>query len=220
MSGKSTYTLFIFDFDGTLGDTSDCVVASFQGALKQNNLPVADRQEIVHYMGISLPEVFKRLTNHQHNDEQYGKLVDNYRSLYRTYLTQKTKAFPYTKEILKHIKDNGGMCTIATSKKTEFATLSCEFLELHPYIDLYIGDDKVQNKKPHPEMIEYTLSHLNVDPKNALMIGDATTDIEMGKAAGIDTMAVTWGAHSREALAALQPDYTIDNMRQLTEFIM
>jgi phosphoglycolate phosphatase-like HAD superfamily hydrolase len=46
---KKTYKLFIFDFDGTLGDTKECVVASFQKALVDNNLPVASRENIIHY---------------------------------------------------------------------------------------------------------------------------------------------------------------------------
>lgn len=214
---KRTYKLFIFDFDGTLGDTSECVVTSFQDALKKNNLSVADRQEIIQHMGISLPEVFKKLTQHQYGEEMYDTLVNDYRTFYRVYLTQKTKIFPHVKDTLAYIKTKGGKISIATSKKTEFAKLSCEFLGIDQYIDLYIGDDKVHNKKPHPEMLEHTVKELFIDPTNAVMVGDATTDIEMGKRFGITTIAVTWGAHTREALEAARPDFIVDSAVQLED---
>lgn len=222
MSGKQSnkkYKLFIFDFDGTLGDTSECVVASFQGALRDNKLPVADEKDIVHLMGISLPAVFQRLTNNTLSNEMYDKLVHDYRQLYRVNLTKKTRSFPGVNTALQHIKANNGLCSIATSKKTEFAKLSCDYLKIDPFIDLYIGDDKVTNKKPHPEMLEYTLKELGVHKDDAAMIGDATTDIEMGNAIGMDTIAVTWGAHSVDMLKRAGPLYVISSADELRAFI-
>lgn len=213
------YKLFVFDFDGTLGDTGECVVASFQGALKQNQLQQASREEIIHRMGLSLPQVFRSLTEEAYDDETYDKLVTDYRSLYRTYLTEKTKSFPGVKETLKYIKEMGALCSIATSKKTEFAELSCKYLDLDPFIDLYIGDDKVKNKKPDPEMLQNTLEYFDgITIDEAVMIGDATTDIVMGKAINMDTIAVTWGAHTRDALAESEPTYIVSRAEDLKAF--
>lgn len=214
------YRLFVFDFDGTLGDTGDCVVASFQGALEQNQLQQASREKIIHHMGLSLPQVFRSLTNEAYDNEIYDKLVADYRNLYRKYLTEKTKSFPGIKEALKHIKEMGGLCSIATSKKTEFAELSCKHLGLDPFIDLYIGDDKVKNKKPDPEMLHDTLDHFDgIAVDQAVMIGDATTDIIMGKAINMDTIAVTWGAHTRDALTEAEPTYIINHAKDLQTFV-
>lgn len=219
MDGSKKYKLFIFDFDGTLGDTSECVIASFQGALKGNELPVAAEEDIVHLMGISLPAVFRQLTGDALGDDMYDKLVHDYRELYRGNLTKKTRAFPGVNATLQHIKASDGLCSIATSKKTEFAKLSCDYLKIDPFIDLYIGDDKVTNKKPHPEMLEYTLRELGVHKDDAVMIGDATTDIEMGKAIGMDTIAVTWGAHSVDMLKSADPLHIIHSAEELKAFI-
>jgi phosphoglycolate phosphatase-like HAD superfamily hydrolase len=90
---KKSYKLFIFDFDGTLGDTKVCVAASFQEALRKNDLPIVNRKKIIHYMGISLKEVFKKLTNNKYNDELYEKLVNDYRIFYRDFLTKKPSFF-------------------------------------------------------------------------------------------------------------------------------
>lgn len=216
---KKSYKLFIFDFDGTLGDTKECVVASFQEALLQNNIPIIERSKIIYNMGLSLKEVFKKLTNEKFDDELYEKLVKDYRTFYRDFLTKKTLIFPEVVQTLKELKRKNVILSIATSKKTEFARLSCEYLHIDKYFDLYIGDDMVTQKKPNPEMLLYTLKKLDIDYKDAVMIGDSTFDMEMGKAINMDTIAVTWGAHSKELLQQASPAYIIDRFSELTKFI-
>lgn len=213
------YKLFIFDFDGTLGDTKECVVAAFQGALTANNFKKTSREKIIRLMGISLKDVFRELVSEELSDEMYEKLVADYRNLYRTFLTKKTLIFPGVKATLERMKDKGVMCSIVTSKKTEFAKLSCEHLGIYSYFDLLIGDDMVQNKKPHPEMLETTLEKLHVNKDDAVMIGDSTYDIEMGNAIGMDTIAVTWGAHSEKELLSTRPLHIINSFVELEKFI-
>ncbi len=216
---NKTYKLFIFDFDGTLGDTKECVVASFQKALEENNLPSIKREQIIHYMGLSLKEAFKKLVKKRLDEATYDKLVADYRKHYREFLTQKTLIFPEVAETLKKLKANGVLCTIATSKKTEFVKLSSQYLKIDPYFDLFIGDDLVTQKKPHPEMLLHTLEKLQVDVNDAVMIGDSTFDIQMGNAINMDTIAVTWGAHSQELLQQENPTYMIHNFSELITFM-
>ncbi len=216
---SKTYKLFIFDFDGTLGDTKECVVSSFQQTLLKNNLPVADREQIIHYMGLSLKQVFEKLTKIPANESFYDQLVTDYRTFYRDFLTKKTLIFPEVAKTLKEMKTKNVFCSIATSKKTEFAMLSCKFLKIDNYFDLYIGDDKVSQKKPHPEMLLHTLDKLKIDKAEAVMIGDSTFDIEMGNAINMDTIAVTWGVHSENLLRLSKPTLVIHKFSDLLHFV-
>jgi phosphoglycolate phosphatase-like HAD superfamily hydrolase len=77
----------------------------------------------------------------------------------------------------------------------------------------------VTKKKPNPEMLLITLEKLGVEHGNAVMIGDSTFDIEMGRAIDMDTIAVTWGAHTKEMLRQSSPTYMIDNFSELIRFI-
>ncbi len=77
----------------------------------------------------------------------------------------------------------------------------------------------VTQKKPNPEMLLITLKKLRVDYRDAVMIGDTTFDIEMGKAINMDTIAVTWGAHTKEMLQQSGPTYMIDSFSELLRFI-
>jgi phosphoglycolate phosphatase len=104
---------------------------------------------------------------------------------------------------------------VATSKNTEFAVLSSQHLGIDRYIDLVVGDDKVTYKKPHPEMLHLILSHLHIDTSQAAMIGDAVTGIQMGNAAGMDTIAVTWGAHPEALLRAAHPTRIVHQLSDL-----
>jgi phosphoglycolate phosphatase len=213
-----TYQLFVFDFDGTVADSAECIVASFAGALERNRLPPVDPALIVHYMGLSLSGVFRELTGNIHDDARIHQLVADYRNIYQTLLPEKTYAFPGIADTLKHLTAAGAVCTIATSKTTEAAIDSARHLGIDGHFTLCIGDDLVTNKKPHPEMLERTLAEIGIPAAAAVMIGDATTDIDMGNAMGIDTIAVTWGAHPVDRLRAAKPTHVIDAAAQLHRF--
>ncbi|KZM75374.1 HAD family hydrolase [Nocardia terpenica] len=214
----TTYQLFVFDFDGTLADSGECVVASFAGSLERNGLPPVEPRRIVENMGRSLPEVFRDLTGGIHDDARYERLVADYRDLYWKFLPEKTRAFPGIRDALEQVTTAGAECTVATSKNTEFAVVSARHLGIGDYFRLYIGDDLVVRKKPHPEMLERTLAETGIDPADAVMIGDAATDIAMGAAMGMDTIAVTWGAHSVQQLRAAGPTHIIDTAAELHRF--
>lgn len=216
--GDKTYQLFVFDFDGTVADSAECIVASFTGALERNRLPPADPALIVHYMGRSLPDVFRELTGNVYADTRIQQLVADYCGIYQTLLPEKTHAFPGIADALEHLRTAGAVCTVATSKTTEAAVASARHLGIDGHFTLYVGDDLVTNKKPHPEMLERILAETGIPPVAAVMIGDATTDIDMGNALGVDTIAVTWGAHPIDRLRAAEPTHIIDTAAQLHQF--
>jgi HAD superfamily hydrolase (TIGR01509 family) len=216
---KKSYKLFIFDFDGTIGDTKEGIFQSFQEVLSKHGLPPVNREQIFSYMGLYLKEIFKKLTLNKYNDEFYEKLAADYNTLYKDSLKTKTLIYPEVADTLKKLKQKGTLNSIATSKNTELAELSCKYLHINKYFDFCIGGDRVTQKKPHPEMLLVTLNKLGVDYKDAVMIGDSTFDIEMGNAINMDTIAVTWGAHTKDQLKQTRPTYMIDNFSEIIKFI-
>jgi len=77
----------------------------------------------------------------------------------------------------------------------------------------------VRRGKPHPEMVEVALAHFGCARHRTLLVGDTSFDLEMGRAAGVVTCAVTWGMQSAESLAALEPDLVIDRIERLLDFV-
>jgi phosphoglycolate phosphatase len=74
--------------------------------------------------------------------------------------------------------------------------------------------------KPHPDMLEAVMDTLAAERESTLMIGDTTHDLEMARAAGVAAVAVTYGAHDREALAACAPVVLIDEIQRLRNWLL
>lgn len=214
-----TYTLFAFDLDGTIADSADCVTAAFAATFARHRMPAVDPQDIIDRMGLPLRQVFREVTGTGHDDDEYRRLVADYRAVYRELLPQKTRAFPGIRQALDRLTTSRAICAIATSKTTEFAVASLRQLGLDGYFAVVVGDDTVTRSKPDPEMARRILAETGVDAVEAVVVGDAVVDIEMGRAAGVDTIAVTWGAQSAATLAAAAPTHMIDTAEALTRFV-
>lgn len=78
-----------------------------------------------------------------------------------------------------------------------------------------IGSDQVENYKPAPDGVLYIVKQYGLSTHQTVMIGDAIFDIQMGKAAGVQTCAVTWGAHDAAELADQHPDFLIKQVDEL-----
>ena len=87
------------------------------------------------------------------------------------------------------------------------------------FFEEIIGSDAVTHYKPHPEGINKVVAHYQFDPTKTIMIGDAIFDIQMGKAAGVKTIAVTWGSHDPKKLSEENPDALVDAPREILDFL-
>lgn len=104
---------------------------------------------------------------------------------------------------------------VATTDKTERAKLAMNFLRIADKIDIVVGEDAVKNCKPFPDMINLILEELSVDRKNAVMVGDAITDIEMGVNAGVKASIGVWtGLTAKEKLLE-KTQYVIEDISKL-----
>ena len=125
------------------------------------------------------------------------------------------KVFPHVLETLEVLRDRGYVLTIASSRS--YGSLK-EFLEergLAPYITYVLGANSVTHAKPHPEPVLRTMADLGFQADETLVVGDMPVDILMGQGAGARTCAVTYGNASRADLAAVAPDWILDDFSQM-----
>ena len=204
--------LLIFDLDGTLIDSRSCITKATQEAFKFKGFTVPDENLIVAAMGIPIEVTFPRWSG----QEDCSDLMAKYRSLYGELAATELQVFPGIPEALATLAKDHTLA-IATSKKHSVAESSLEVCGLRHLFSYVVGSDDVQNYKPHPETIYKVLSEFSgkpVDDKKrhyveAWMIGDATTDLDMGDAAEIPTCFVTWGAHSLSDLGDRHPPASV-----------
>lgn len=209
----------IFDFDGTLGDSRECGILATQKAFSEMELTIPDEETIAYYMGIPIERSFLEMANKPLSEEELRELIKVFRRDYQLFEEKTLKVFEGIPELLAILKEKGINCFVVSSKKTDVLDRNLKGLGIADYFVETIGSDKVSHYKPHPEGITVILANHALQKEEVLMIGDATFDIEMGKAAGVGTVAVAWGSHDEETLLSVDPDFFIKQPLDLLPFI-
>lgn len=212
------HTHILFDFDGTIADSSECAIISTQRAFSEMKLPVPTAEQIVHLMGIPIEQSFKEMGASQLILSDFEKLLSIFRNIYRVESENHIKGFPNMTESLIELKNQGKKIAIVTSKKTDVAIRNINQLGIEKYIDFVVGADQVTKPKPNPECILVALDFFGISKhslQKVIMIGDTTFDIIAGKSANVDTCAVTWGSHNQKTLKECNPNYITEDFHSL-----
>ena len=206
--------LYIFDYDGVLRSLSfEGVYQGYRAIVRQilEKNPEdfwADIEEFKEWFDVFWPNNLKRL------GIGFNEKLDD---IFREQYARHTHIFPWADAILKVISRNNqlSICSTAPSSK-----IRQEMGKLAEFFSLIVGANDVKNIKPDPEGIHIILEQTGCPPENAIIIGDAETDILAGKAAGIQTGAVNWGLSywrddEWEKIITLKPDYIFSCARDL-----
>ena len=210
--------LVIFDVDGTLIDSQAHILAAMNAAFAAHDLPAPPRADALSIVGLSLPVAMARLVPDlaHHHDSLVAAYKDSFATLR---LSPEGAAlsplFPGARAALDHLAgQDHTLLAIATGKSRRGLD---HILDLHGFRGLFqsvqVADD--HPSKPHPSMIHACLRDTGVDPRRAVILGDTTYDIEMGRAAGIRAIGVTWGYHPVQALTGAGADALIDDFAAL-----
>ena len=209
--------LIIFDFDGTLGDTRANILLTMRMTLRKLGLSEKDDDTIGATIGIPLGEGFLQMFPDL-TPEQEELCVRTYRAIFEENKKDLVPAlFPHVKETLAALKKSGYILTVASSRSSASLNGFLRDMGIADCISFVLGADNVEKAKPHPEPVLRTLEQFGVDASEALVVGDMPVDIQMGKAAGAATCAVTYGNASREALEDAGADIIIDDFSKLLD---
>lgn len=212
-------TNVIFDFDGTLVDTAPLIVATMQAAIKELGLPEKTDAECRASIGLRLEEIPAALW--ADGEELSAIYAKTYRRIFEELKRPlKVECFPGVLEIIRELRALGFHLAIASSRSHKSLEEYTEMFELTDCFEMLVGGDDVANGKPAPDPVLAIVEHLGWDIEETIVVGDAVFDIEMGRAAGAHTCAVTYGNGSRAELEAVNPDVIIDSFPQLLSFIL
>lgn len=210
----------IFDFDGVIVDSSEDIVSAVQYTLKQFRQPALSAKEIISYVGNGA-EMLIRSCFKNCSEEIIKEAYPFYRKYYLANAIVKTKLYDNVKETLETLKtkEYNKKIALVTNKPEELTVKILEVLDAAGHFDLIVGPESVKRLKPDPEGIKKALARFDETPERAVMVGDTSTDIEAGKAAGTFTCGVTYGIGDRTGLENASPDFLINNMLQLLDNI-
>lgn len=208
--------LIILDFDGTLGDTAEVIIRSSQATIDELGLPARTDAECASMIGLRLVEIPPVLFPECELDAEL--YASTYRRLFHKFNTEDAvKLYPNVFETLSELKKRGYLMTIASSRSHSSLAEYVENLGLSPFISFVLGADDVTKGKPDPEPVYRTLEKYSMKADEAIVVGDTSFDIHMGRNAGAFTCGVTYGNGSRESMA--EADYLIDDFGQLLELL-
>ena len=205
----------IFDFDGTLADTQRGIIATAQEVLRRMGREPADERALAATIGLPLRENFTRGAGL--SEEEADRAVAIYREIFETFAIPAITVFPGVEEVLAALSARGVPMAVASSRGQHSLEGLMHHLGLDRYIPLTLvfGVETAARPKPAPDILYVILGKLGVKPEEAVVVGDTTFDIEMGRAAGCYTCGVSYGNQSAGQLAGASPNYLLDDLRKL-----
>lgn len=210
----SDYELLIFDWDGTLVDSIGRIVESMHWAADSCGLARRGDAQVKCIIGLGLPEAIASL----HPELVEPGLVERFRRCYsERYLTleaQPSALFPGVAEALEMFRAQGYRLAVATGKSRHGLQRVLEGRGWLDYFDVTRCADEAASK-PNPLMLEQILEHCGIPAERALMVGDSSFDLQMARYAGVDSVAVGYGAQSLATLREYGPALAIDNFVEL-----
>jgi phosphoglycolate phosphatase len=209
------YRLLVFDWDGTIIDSAATIAECIRDASRELGLEVPDRERATHVIGLGLHDAM-RMAVPGLPAERYPEFVASYR---KHFLERKgsMQLFGGMRQLLEDLSKEH-LLAIATGKSRRGLDHDLEFHSLKPLFAASRCADET-NPKPHPAMLLEIIEELSCLKDEVLMVGDTSHDLEMARAAGVDALAVTYGAHAEEGLRACGPLGCLSSVTQLGQWL-
>lgn len=209
---RMRFRTVLFDLDGTLVDSGAIILASLKHATRTVlRREVPDSELLAAVGGPGLREQMEAL-----DPERVDELIDVY-SAHNVGLHDELQPCPGILDALGRLHAEGRRLGVVTAKRRATLALAFEVLpELERHFEVAVGAEDTTRHKPHPEPLLLALERLGADARDGVYVGDSPFDVQAAKAAGLASIAVTWGRiHSRERLEHELPDVVVETVEEL-----
>jgi len=206
------FSTAVFDLDGTLADTLPLIYLAFNEALEPALGRTLSDDEIRCKFGPPDNHIIADMLPGQAGEEAFARYV----AAYEREHDRLVAAFQGIDEVARLASGAGMKLGVVTGKSRQTALFTLQSVGLLRYFPaVYAGDD-VQRQKPDPEAVIKILADLEHDPASVgAFIGDSAADVIAGLAAGLTTIAVTWGSPDHDELFASNPDIIVNTTEEL-----
>jgi phosphoglycolate phosphatase len=209
------YRLLVFDWDGTIIDSPRAIVECIREASREMGLRVPEPERASHVIGLGLHDSLRQAVP-ELPAQRYPEFV----ALYRRHFLAREDAMPLfsgMNELLNELKNSHALA-IATGKSRKGLDRALEATGLRPFFKASRCADETR-PKPDPAMLLELMEEFSVNESETLMIGDTSHDLEMARAAGVDALAVTYGAHPETGLRACAPRACVSTIKELKAWL-
>ena len=213
---KQQFNLIVFDWDGTLMDSTSAIGKGRQASAADLGVPTPDKKKAAHVIGLGLREALETVLPDV-SPEYYPKLIERYRTHFLKNSVS-LSLFDGVREMLDDLKNQDYFLAVATGKSRAGLNRAIDEVGLQGYFDASRTADETHSK-PHPAMLLELTEQLGEPMKRTVMIGDTTHDLLMANNAGASGIAVQYGAHSPKELQLMHPMYSADTVEELHRWL-
>lgn len=216
----ANYKVVMLDFDGTIARTIPAILHASEKMLNMHGYEI-DPVQVERNFGLALPEAFRCFANDPTiDDDTVEQMIVEFNDIYRRECEPLIELFDGVSKTLDTLKREGVTLLIASNNIREVLDRLTTRLNIAQYFDGIICADDVVNTKPSPDIALLALERYNVKGNEALVVGDSTYDMDMGREAGCDLCGVSFGSHTPEMLRGKGAHYIIDHYSELEKIIL
>ena len=211
------FDLIVFDWDGTLFDSTALIVRCMQSACADIGVPVPSAERAAYVIGLGLHDALQHAVPGL-PESRYPELGQRYRHHYMA-SRQDLVLFDGTLAMLQALKQRNHWLAVATGKSRQGLDEALHDVRLLGLFDATRTADETAGK-PHPLMLQQLMREFGADPQRTLMIGDTTHDLQLAINAGTASVGVSYGAHAPDAFAALNPLHVAHSTADLQAWLL
>ena len=212
-----SYELLVFDWDGTLMDSTGAIVRAALGAIDELGWPPLPAERIREIIGLGLKESWERLFP-EGPEDSFEAFVLTYRRHFFAAEQQTSRLYPGMRALLAELRGRGHTLAVATGKSRRGLDRDFERTGVGDGFAASCTADESRSK-PRPDMLHALMARTGFPPERVLMIGDTEYDLEMARLAGVHGLGVTWGAHPAPRLRAVDPVDCLDDLAALADWL-
>lgn len=207
----------IFDWDGTIVDSVEHIVDCLHHASTNIGFPALERPAYRDIIGLGLIEALRQLYP-DINQQQMHAMREAYSNHFMATSASHQRVFDGMTDILQRLHNEQRFCAVATGKSRRGLNLALEASELGPWFHTTRCADETRSK-PDPAMLVEILEHFELEPHEAVMIGDTSYDMQMAASLDMPAIGVTWGVHTTDTLALHNPRAIVSDVAELQQLL-
>ena len=216
MKAQSPIRAVLYDFDGTLADSTELIMRCYRHTMALHLGSAPPDEEWLSGFGTPLDTQIARFAR---SEAERVAMLESYRSYQNLHHDVLLRPFAGATETVAELARRGVPLAIVTSRYRRGTLRGMELCGLLDYFPVVITPEDVRHPKPHPEPVLRALDELGVGAEETVLIGDSPHDMAAGRAAGTYTAAALWGPFPREVLTAEKPDFFLDQQEDALRLI-
>ncbi|MBI5463785.1 MAG: HAD-IA family hydrolase, partial [Ignavibacteriales bacterium] len=205
----------IFDMDGTLTQTNQLIYDSFNYIAEKYRSRRYSVPEITAMFGPPEEAALLSIIG----PDELEQVMEDYLRFYRAHHARLARLYPGIEGVLRYLKQSGVRLAGFTGKGIHTTTISMEEFGIKNYFDVVVTGNDVVNHKPSAEGIRKILSHFGLRPDEALMVGDAVSDVKAAHEAGVKIAAVLWDSYGKEQVFQMKTDFVFFEVGEFEQWL-